>query len=57
MFGLSVLHSRIWFFETILHVAYKVPINQWQAKIGEQKDIVKETKNKFKRASGKRWDY
>lgn len=28
-FGLSILHSRISFFELILHIAYKLPIEKW----------------------------
>ncbi|KAL4720247.1 hypothetical protein ACJJTC_019235 [Scirpophaga incertulas] len=30
-FGLSVLHARIRFFESLLHLAYKLPIKKWQA--------------------------
>lgn len=31
-FGLSILHARIRFFESILHLAYKLPVKEWQVK-------------------------
>ncbi|XP_030766971.1 uncharacterized protein LOC115890777 [Sitophilus oryzae] len=43
-FGLSVLHGWIRFFECLLHVAYKLPIQKWQARGPGDKDIVNKTK-------------
>lgn len=48
-FGLSILHARIRFFESLLHLAYKLPIKKWQARSAEDKAIVKETKEKIQR--------
>lgn len=44
-FGLSILHARIRFFESLLHLAYKLPLKKWQARSGEDKKVVKETKD------------
>lgn len=48
-FGLSILHAWIRFFECLLHVAYKLPIQKWQArgkelqgKVAENKKIIQE---------------
>lgn len=49
-FGLSILHARIRFFETILHLAYKLPIKKWQARSAEEKEIVKKTKEEIQKA-------
>lgn len=49
-FGLSILHARIRFFESILHLAYKLPLQKWQARSTEEKRIVKETKEKLQKA-------
>jgi len=49
-FGLSVLHARIRFFESILHLAYKIPLQKWQAQSTEEKKVVKETKEKIQRS-------
>lgn len=38
--GISILHSWIRFFECLLHIAYKIPIKQWQARGSEAKKIV-----------------
>ncbi|KAH9640874.1 hypothetical protein HF086_015213 [Spodoptera exigua] len=43
-FGLSVLHARIRFFETILHLAYKIPVQKWQLRSENDKGIVKQKK-------------
>ncbi|CAI6377477.1 unnamed protein product [Macrosiphum euphorbiae] len=48
-FGLSILHARIRFFESLLHVAYKLPLKKWQARSPEDKKVVKETKEKIQR--------
>lgn len=48
-FGLSVLHARIRFFESLLHVAYKEPLKKWQARSPEEKKVVKETKEKIQK--------
>ena len=42
-FGLSVLHGWIRMFECILHLAYKLPIKNWQAR-GNDKEIVANNK-------------
>lgn len=46
-FGLSVLHARIRFFESLLHLAYKLPIKKWQARSPSEKKSVKENKEKI----------
>jgi hypothetical protein len=43
-FGLSLLHARIRLFETILHVAYKLPVQKWQLRSQDEKAIVKQRK-------------
>lgn len=48
-FGLSILHARIRFFETILHIAYKLPLQKWQARTAEEKMVVKKTKEKIQK--------
>ena len=37
LFGLSILHARIRFFESLLHLAYKIPLQKWQAQSDEEK--------------------
>lgn len=40
-FGLSLLHARIRFFESMLHVAYKLPVQKWNKKLTkEERDLV-----------------
>lgn len=56
-FGLSLLHARIRFFESILHVAYKLPIKKWRARLSdEEKQLVetrkKDIQNKFREELG-----
>lgn len=46
-FGLSTLHARIRFFEGILHMSYKLPLNKWQARTEVEKDVVKTRKAKM----------
>lgn len=46
-FGLSVLHAWIRFFECVLHLGYKLPIKQWQARGQENKVIVADTKKQI----------
>ncbi|GBO16238.1 hypothetical protein AVEN_60454-1 [Araneus ventricosus] len=43
-FGLSTLHTRIRFFESVLHISYRIPIHKWQARSEEEKRIVGDTK-------------
>jgi hypothetical protein len=43
-FGLSILHARIRLFESILHVAYKLPVQKWQLRSEDEKAIVKKRK-------------
>ena len=55
-FGLSILHTRIRFFESLLHLSYHIPIKKWQARTQDDNIIVAETKkniqNKFKEKMG-----
>uniref|UniRef100_A0A6P7EZ54 Uncharacterized protein LOC114324861 isoform X1 n=1 Tax=Diabrotica virgifera virgifera TaxID=50390 RepID=A0A6P7EZ54_DIAVI len=56
-FGLSLLHARIRFFESILHVAYKLPVIKWMARLtAEEKKLVetrkKEIQTKFREELG-----
>lgn len=46
-FGLSTLHARIRLFETLLHIAYKLPLKKWQARGQIEKNIVKQTKKRI----------
>jgi hypothetical protein len=43
-FGLSILHARIRLFESILHVAYKLPVQKWRLRSEDEKAIVKQRK-------------
>lgn len=49
-FGLSTLHARIRFFESLLHLSYKIPIRKWQARTQEHKNIVADRKKKIQEA-------
>lgn len=49
-FGLSILHARIRFFETLLHVSYKLPLKKWQIRTSEEKKIIKERKERIQKA-------
>lgn len=49
-FGLSILHARIRFFEQLLHLAYKIPLQKWQARSKAEKQIVKETKERIQKS-------
>ncbi|XP_050298635.1 uncharacterized protein LOC126737681 [Anthonomus grandis grandis] len=40
-FGLSILHAQIRFFEAVLHLAYKLPVQKWQLRSDEEKEKVK----------------
>lgn len=56
-FGLSLLHARIRFFESILHVAYRLPVKKWNVRLSvEEKQTVedrkKEIQNQFKEKLG-----
>ncbi|KAJ4438568.1 hypothetical protein ANN_14515 [Periplaneta americana] len=52
-FGFSILHARI---ECLLHLAYKFPLEKWQARGIEQKNVVSNTKktiqDRFKKDMG-----
>lgn len=48
-FGLSVLHGWIRMFECVLHLAYKLPIQKWEARGEEDKKIVAENKARIQR--------
>jgi hypothetical protein len=47
-FGLSILHARIRLFESMLHVAYKLPVQKWQLRSEDEKAIVKHGKLEIK---------
>lgn len=49
-FGLSILHARIRFFELLLHLAYKAPLQKWQARTAEEKNVLKDTKQKIQKS-------
>lgn len=55
-FGLSILHAWIRLLESILHLAYKLPLQKWQARGPHDKEVVAETKTniqkKFKQELG-----
>lgn len=56
-FGLSLLHARIRFFESILHLAYKLPVKKWNVRLtAEEKELVnnkkKEIQENFKQQLG-----
>lgn len=46
-FGLSSLHCWIRFFECLLHIAYRLSFQTWQAKGEEHKIILEDTKRKI----------
>lgn len=46
-FGLSSLHAWIRFFECLLHVSYKLVIQQWQARGNENKEMVAKNKKRI----------
>lgn len=49
-FGLSILHARIRFFESLLHLSYKLTIKKWQARSEIEKKITKERKEEIQKA-------
>lgn len=54
-FGLSILHARIRFLETCLHIAYKLPIKKWRLSPEEKKisaERKKEIQEQFKDQMG-----
>lgn len=54
-FGLSILHAWIRIFESLLHVAYKLPVKKWRLNADEkkQKDAEKaKIQEKFKKEMG-----
>lgn len=56
-FGLSLLHARIRFFESILHVAYRLPVKKWNVRLSiEEKQAVEtrkqEIQDQFKQKLG-----
>lgn len=60
-FGLSILHARIRLFETLLHIAYKIPVKDLPAKSDSDKLLIQENKERiqdeFKRKLGLRVDF
>ncbi|GBO30242.1 hypothetical protein AVEN_141673-1 [Araneus ventricosus] len=48
-FSLSTLHTFIRFFESILHLSFKTPIQKWQTRSEEDKRIVRDIKNNIQR--------
>ncbi|KAH9629098.1 hypothetical protein HF086_008547 [Spodoptera exigua] len=56
-FGLSLLHARIRFFESILHVAFRLPVKKWNVRLtAKEKQAMENTKieiqNKFREKLG-----
>lgn len=49
-FGLSILHMRIRFFEFLLYLSYKLPIQKWQARNDEDKKAVSEKKRSIQKS-------
>lgn len=45
-FGLSVLHARIRLFESILHLAYKLPVKKYRGKRTEEEKLLEQTRKK-----------
>lgn len=45
-FGLSLLHARIRFFESILHVAYRLTVKKWNVRLSTEEKEVIETRKK-----------
>lgn len=43
-FDLSILHARIKFFESLLHLSYKLEVKKWQLRNEENKNAVKRRK-------------
>lgn len=48
-FGLSIIHARIRLFETILHLAYKLPLKKWQVRTTEEKKTIRENKERIQK--------
>ena len=46
-YGLSTLHAWIRFFESLIHLAYKIDIKKWQARSAEDKQIVQDSKKRI----------
>lgn len=46
-FGLSILHARIRFLESLLHMEYEISIWKWQVRSATNKKTVQETKEKI----------
>lgn len=40
-FGWSILHARIRFFETLLHISFKIPLNNGNQEHKQKKTIMK----------------
>lgn len=49
-FGLSILHARIRFFESLLHLSYKLPIQKWQVRNDEDKKAISEKKQSIRKS-------
>ncbi|CAH2088846.1 unnamed protein product [Euphydryas editha] len=56
-FGLSILHARIRFFESLLHLSYKLTIMKWQIRSAEDKKIIEERKKISKKHFVTKWAY
>lgn len=60
-FGLSTLHARIRLFESLLHIAYKLPVPNWPSRSEADKLIIKNNKERiqkeFKHKLGLRVDF
>lgn len=49
-FGLSILRARIRFFESLLHLSYKLTIKKWQIRSAQDKKIIEERKKNIQKA-------
>ena len=48
-YGLSNLHAQIGFMESILHIAYRLPLRRWSAHKKEEKELLKNTKKRIQK--------
>lgn len=47
---LNNLHDRVGVFKQLLHLAYKAPLKKWQARSTDEKQLVKETKERIQKS-------
>lgn len=49
-FGMSTLHAWIRFFESLLHLSYKLDLKKWQARTGDEKKMVSDRKAQIQKS-------